>query len=290
MIDLFYLPNNNFGDELSPYIIEKLSGEKVKFRNILTFRNIIGNLKKIIKNIIKARNYKEIKDLCSFTNKPIILAAGSILEGSTSRCIVWGTGMAQSQRKIRGGNFLTTRGKLSAAIVRKNGFTVQSNIYGDPAILLPIVYKPKSKKVNKRIGIIPHYVDYTYCKDHLTHDNYFLINLRTKNIEEVIEQINSCELIYSSSLHGLIVSHTYGIPAIWFQIKEFEGGNFKFEDYFSSVNIQPYSPLTFEQIQLNKILPSESITVSTDIINTIRKELLYLAPFNIKSIYKNDSY
>ena len=61
--------------------------------------------------------------------------------------------------------------------------------------------------------------------------------------KQFIDKILSCELILSSSLHGLIVSDAYGIPNHWCQIHfKMDDDGFKFRDYFFSVNKQPYSP------------------------------------------------
>lgn len=284
MIKLFYHKNKNFGDELSPYIISKLSGLKVEFCNVLSTKNIILNSVRIIRNILKGDKSKN-KDLATFSFKPILFAVGSIIESSNANCVVWGSGMAQPNIKIKGGRFIITRGLLSSEIVKKNGFNVTSNIYGDPAILLPLIYKPKSTKIKGRIGIIPHYTDYDFCKKCLSDNNFFLINLGTNDVENVIEQIHSCEFIYSSSLHGLIVSHAYGIPAIWFKIKEYSGGDFKFKDYFSSVNIEPYTSLTIDKVNIKMKLPMEQTIVHSRKLYEIRKELIHTAPFRVLNKY-----
>ena len=53
----------------------------------------------------------------------------------------------------------------------------------------------------------------------------------------MIADLTSCELIFSSSLHGLIVADSFGIPNIHMELSDkLVGGNFKFEDYYSSVD------------------------------------------------------
>jgi pyruvyltransferase len=52
----------------------------------------------------------------------------------------------------------------------------------------------------------------------------------------------SCERIVSSSLHGLVIADAYGIPNAWLNSDGGAGGSrpgggeFKFYDYFASVN------------------------------------------------------
>jgi exopolysaccharide biosynthesis predicted pyruvyltransferase EpsI len=60
---------------------------------------------------------------------------------------------------------------------------------------------------------------------------------------EILDQISSCELVVTSSLHGLICAHAYGIPTVWAKsINPLIGDNVKFYDYFQSVNLNINSP------------------------------------------------
>ena len=66
-------------------------------------------------------------------------------------------------------------------------------------------------------------------------DKYHIISMKTSDIEGLVDDILSCEVILSSSLHGIIFSHAYGVPAYHVQFTDFfKNGNFKFTDYYSS--------------------------------------------------------
>lgn len=65
-----------------------------------------------------------------------------------------------------------------------------------------------------KVGIVPHFVDYAFFFDNYA-DKYNIIDVRTNDVEGVIDQINESEYILSSSLHGIIIAHAYGIPALW---------------------------------------------------------------------------
>ena len=66
-------------------------------------------------------------------------------------------------------------------------------------------------------------------------------------IEEVIDQISACELLASSSLHGLIASHAYGVPAVWIKFRPLPSGDdSKFHDYFLSIGREPPQPLRLD--------------------------------------------
>lgn len=54
----------------------------------------------------------------------------------------------------------------------------------------------------------------------------------------VYEQIGSCEYVLSSSLHGLIISDSFGIPNLHIKVtNNMRGDGFKFEDYYSGFGL-----------------------------------------------------
>lgn len=162
MIRLFYY-SNNFGDELSPYIINKLSGELICYYNPFSIKKVCRNGLSILNGIVRGR-FSNIRKLSAFTLSPVIIGVGSLLESATSRCIIWGTGMAQKSFTPKGGKFLITRGYLSRKVVEDAGFQVQSALCGDPALLLPQLYHP-DVHVAYNVGIVCHNADYEYVMD-----------------------------------------------------------------------------------------------------------------------------
>lgn len=81
-----------------------------------------------------------------------------------------------------------------------------------------------------------------------------MIDLKTSNIEDVLNQMLSCEQIISTSLHGVIVGHAYGIPTIWIKHNDIDTDGFKFKDYFDSVGIKLYNGFTnFDEIIENHV-------------------------------------
>ena len=95
---------------------------------------------------------------------------------------------------------------------------------------------------------------------------------------DVIDQICSCEIIASSSLHGLIVSDAYNIPNCWITLSgKISGGLFKFYDYFSSVNRKDSEPIKIEKISdllqvYKQVSLWKSIEIDTD-------EIIKCCPF-----------
>ena len=98
-----------------------------------------------------------------------------------------------------------------------------------------------------------------------------------KDWRQVIKEIVECEMIISSSLHGLILSDAYHIPNIWIKFSdETFDGSFKYLDYFASVKRpidrplvirsrldlsdllqykDSYSPITFDAQKLLSVCP-----------------------------------
>lgn len=130
------------------------------------------------------------------------------------------------------------------------GGKILSKECGDPALLMPLLFNPQVEK-KYDITIIPHRAHYKEMKRdiELSKQNVHIINLTTGSdveIENVVKEMKQSRLILSSSLHGLIVAHAYGIPALWVHFEDMAGGDFKFRDYFSSVDIPFYSPLEWK--------------------------------------------
>ena len=64
-----------------------------------------------------------------------------------------------------------------------------------------------------------------------------------------IDDICSFEAIVSSSLHGIIIADAYEIPNVWISLDEnHPDDNFKFKDYYLSVNKDISKPLNFDTI------------------------------------------
>jgi hypothetical protein len=296
MIKLFWCGGDsqkkNFGDELGPYLIRKLSDEKVVFWKP-TFK---GQLKTTLFALLRFDQIT-IQTLIGWLKpfEKIIFCAGSILEVANKKSIVWGSGYICNEHRAKGGTFLAVRGQLTANNLELHGFT-KPLVFGDPALLLPIVYNKKNtNKTNTNIiGIIPHFTEYDYFINKYS-NQYKIINLRTDNIESVIDQITDCEYILSSSLHGIIVSHAYNIPAIWIERNVLEPDGFKFKDYFSSVDTDFYPGFnSIEEILKNKdtVFGFFDIHKNKSSINNsitkIQKSLLSVAPFKLKDIYKSN--
>ena len=60
------------------------------------------------------------------------------------------------------------------------------------------------------------------------------------------EDIDKCDFILSSSLHGIIVADSFNIPNAWIYLTDkVIGKGFKFHDYFSAIGIN-HKPLNLD--------------------------------------------
>lgn len=292
IIRVFYFENNNLGDFLSKWLIEKLSCEEVKFKTPPAMRIFFKRIMLLIYYVLF--NRKEVKYITrdmSFPFKKVIIGIGSLLEHSTPRCICWGTGMGHPSIMPRGGDFIMTRGYLSKHVLQCNGYKVKVDTCGDPALLMPLIYKPKLNLDAEKqcVGIIGNMINLNLLQSQLkTSPRIKIINMLTTDVEKNICEIVSCNYIYSSSLHGIILSHAYRIPCVWFQSDQRVDDYFRFLDYFSSVGIKFYRPLTLEDVKNGKRIGSRYEMISTERLYVIQRELLKNAPFNIKYFNQNN--
>ena len=78
-------------------------------------------------------------------------------------------------------------------------------IYGNPALLMPVIYdKAVSKKYH--LGVILHH-NHQYFKEKFMHANVKWIDVYRSysDIENFIDEVLACDAVLSSSLHELIV-------------------------------------------------------------------------------------
>lgn len=233
-IPLMWYNDNNFGDAISEYITHKLSGKHVFHVPYDT---------------------KRIHYQCT----------GSILPVATEKTIVWGTGFGYKEDMFisKPKRIHMVRGHYTVEMCRKLGVTDVMAV-GDPCYLIDRLYQPKYTGKKYQLGIIPHYVDYKFCKEVFKNiDGVFVVDLLNKDYFETIDLINSCDKCISSSLHGIIVSHAYGVPCMHVTFSDrllktgiekhpILGDGLKYLDYFSSVDISEYSP--FEVVHQDQIL------------------------------------
>ncbi|WP_321374235.1 polysaccharide pyruvyl transferase family protein [uncultured Draconibacterium sp.] len=294
----FKLPfgKTNFGDELSPFIVKKLTSAKIVFmpykedsvkKMLLLFTKLLYTRR------VTVRGFFDIMRYYIDGKHSVIYAIGSIIKTNNyKKSIIWGSGIISKDEHINYSVFHAVRGVHTQKRILELGYNAPQ-VLGDPAVLLPLVYEVKFSKKKYTLGIIPHIA---HQEEYLSkkYDKKIKVIDLTDPIEKVILDINSCEKTMCSSLHGIIVSHAYGIPSLWVNLSDTKlaGDNIKYADYFSSVNIEEYLPLK-NNMELrnicienlfknhrNRSLPPKGV------ISKLQNELLKCAPFEILEKYK----
>jgi len=174
-----------------------------------------------------------------------ILTIGSILDlvSQDYSGYVVGSGlMYDADRHFPSAKILAVRG----ALTRDRVGAPKDTPLGDPGLLVPKIYKKRKLKIYT-LGLVPHYVDKHDERIREIFDRYpdkiKIIDIQQKP-ENAISDIDQCEFILSSSLHGLITADSLGIPGGWILLSDkVAGEGFKFRDYSSAfgMSIEPKS-------------------------------------------------
>lgn len=206
-----------------------------------------------------------------------LYAVGSVLTAGIQDATVWGSGILNSTITYRLENrkldIRAVRGPFTKAILEDYGYDVP-NVFGDPAILMPEIYKPQKYNKKYKYGLVLH-------KDYITQNikNYYKFNIKVFNIKtddykNFIDELVSVEIVISSSLHGIILAEAYGIPAI---LLKPQTDMLKYYDYYFGTERYKF-PVAESIVEAMKIKPAglPELTKYIDMIKTSFPYDIYL--------------
>ena len=157
-----------------------------------------------------------------------LYAIGSVITAGCQDCTIWGSGILNLEKlprvRKRKLDIRAVRGPLTRLALLEYGYEVPE-VYGDPGILMPMIYNPEIQK-QYPVSVITH-MDENIATEADVHK----IQIKTENFEAFVRQIKASERIISSSLHGIIFAEAYGVPAILLRPKR---DIFKYYDYYYS--------------------------------------------------------
>lgn len=154
---------------------------------------------------------------------------------------IWGTGIMYDGLKglwfekywdanHRHLDIRAVRGPMTREVFLKLGHKC-SEVYGDPGILMPLIYQPKNVEKTHDYMVIPQYTTENEVRKYIPGER--IISMNTNDYKSVIDKIVSCKKVYSSSLHGIILAEAYGVPAVFFRgVPAIV--DFKYKDYYAS--------------------------------------------------------
>ncbi|MBY6414500.1 polysaccharide pyruvyl transferase family protein [Rhodococcus sp. BP-252] len=221
----------NFGDELTPGLVDALFSKKCSWRRPKN------------SDMTGAGSTLEMVQLMNAPDTLKIWGSGFMLKDGLDGRIF----------DFPSFDFYAVRGYLSLERVKSD----REVAVGDPGLLASRVY-PRSTSVAGRVGLVYHWMHKT--------DPVVLALARDKKITlidpsrkpaKVIADITSCDFVMSTSLHGLIVADSYGIPNAWIELdREIGGAGYKFEDYYSVFDgkaVQHSSDLTRDDDEIARL-------------------------------------
>jgi hypothetical protein len=229
----------NFGDLLSPLIVQAMSGRDVAWRQIAD------------------------ADMIS-TGSLLQRIPGKLKNPRTEPLHVWGTGLMFPTRlssafdlEVHAVRGPLTYAAFEADVVHGKGLT-----QGDPGLLVHRLLDGAPVPKQHRLGVVPHHSQLRMAEFGAIieqNDGAAMIDLRNPDALAVLRAIAACETIVSSSLHGLIVADALGIPNLWVEPRGLHrGGRFKFFDYFLSVRRAEFEPVRMDGRTVEAVLAGKS--------------------------------
>ena len=219
----YVIKHNNWGDDINKYFLEYATGKKLA---LIPCDQTLFNVK----------HYSLIGSIVSFYN--------------LNQTTIYGSGIMTATDEIKGRpeKIISVRGPLTRNALIEKGIECPEN-YGDPALLLPMFYKPDIKQ-NNTVLIIPNrdtlmYYDYGNRIIDEMQNKYGCSLVNMFNYDkwtDIVDAIASSKFVMSESLHGLIVAETYGVPCLWVEFMDharyYEYNSdwlFKFRDFYKSI-------------------------------------------------------
>lgn len=229
----YYNPKKqrNFGDQLNIDLVAYLTGQPVR---------------------------------CASTEEATHVGIGSLLEQFLQRkssprsfgkpLSVWGTGFITSEgqhphikedltgRFIRPLQLNAVRGLLTLERLREMGMDISKVAIGDPGLLAKLLVPKKTVPKKYQLGLIPHYVDkkepiFGLLRKRFGASKLICVEQKPTSF---LADLQQCEVIISSAMHGLIAADSLGIPNIRAKVSDrITGGDYKFLDYYSAFNLAP---------------------------------------------------
>jgi pyruvyltransferase len=253
---------------------------------------VASNIGKILHNKIEAYWYireKNAGDLVtptllklygftpvhSFPENAKLVSCGSLLQRIPEDYsgFILGTGFIRddSTKKFPKARILAVRGELTRD---KLGITYQV-VLGDPGILISRILKKRQEK-QYTLGIVPHFLD----KNDARLSRFYIKNKKEVlfiNIQQdpltVLKEIDKCNYVLSSSLHGLVFADSLKIPNIWMIISDqVAGKGFKFNDYNSALK-KRQTPLDLSGDETLSYVISQNSTPSDSILEEVKQNL-----------------
>lgn len=231
-------------------IIKRLDFWKMKIRkqnpyNYFTY----GNSGDVFTREIINTHYSQFTEKIEVENLPSegnrLLIVGSlghrVLPGDIL-CGVGIKGIVIPSAKNNPCRIFGLRGPISYEHFKKAGYDLSEvKFIKDPGLLIRFHVDLNRHKKPRGAAFIPHYRDRATCKSRLPRGlKYIDID---NPAAKIAEQILSSEVVYSSSLHGIIFAHALNRPCVFVRPQTTEP-LVKYLDYYESIDMPMPIPLS----------------------------------------------
>jgi pyruvyltransferase len=195
----FTAPVDNFGDLLGPVVVQEIVERQ---------------------GLVAAADQPDRR----------LFSIGSVMHFARTGDTVWGTGVngkiAQDKHLFEDLDVRAVRGPLTRSFLSERGIRVPA-VFGDPGLLVGRLWEREqlARGFERRShSIVPNFHDYPSQRREPN-----TVNPRDP-IWDVIGQIAASDFVVGSSLHGVIVAESLGIPARL--VRSGTETAFKYEDYY----------------------------------------------------------
>ena len=203
-------------------------------------------------------------------------SVGSVTHVARNGDIIWGSGALGGLKPAlrRGVNELeihALRGPLTKQLfTNDHGISDFKCAFGDPAILLPLLFPELAPIRGSSKGLIVSHMDDAPLEN--LEPGYDHVRA-TSPWKEVVRRIAGASSVVTSSLHGKILADAYGVPSVVYQGARTKP--FKFEDYAAGTSQSQFEILPSLQQAL------EGVPEPAPDLSSVQASLIKSFPFHL---------
>lgn len=208
----------NFGDWLSPYLIQGYSRNRISFQA-----------------------------LAEAEQSTHIMAVGSIGRFIKKKSIVFGTGISSDQYPLEPrARYISVRGPRTAELLKRSGGP-RIDSFGDPGVLVSRLFPILRGETNGKIALVRHHSHRALpVKLPENMEEISVLRSHPSKMEEFFLALNKYDSVVTSAMHVYIACQSYGIPVALISFKGFEGAvhgdGIKYVDYAEGAGVSVLSP------------------------------------------------
>lgn len=241
-IRLYWVHNDNFGDAVSPMLVERIAGcacagGAFEDCNLSAIGSLFGNGADLMRRRKWYYALPFVGPARQYRHRPLV---------------VWGSGFWKYPPDFTGCcpnrrlDIRAVRGTVTSGLLRVLGVKVPDKVrYGDPGLLFPRLLDDRFPATTEQIGLIAHYRDKDAVRGIVAGLKAHGLPVHFIDVQrppvEVISDIAACRAIASTSMHGCIAADSFGIPNVHFRVSNLAMGEadylLKFKDYYSAFGI-----------------------------------------------------